>query len=107
MRRRVDCEHRFVDPKTGRTMLPFVNVLAEAGKSTAMTLGRRYVCSTCRRIIDLRVRARLPLPEAPIDTRTMDIPFIDWTELEEQPQEVAWSVRQPAVASRVRHASAL
>ena len=105
MRHREDCNHRYIDPRSGREVLPFVNVMADAGKSAAMTLGRRYVCASCRKIIDLRARGRLPMPEVPIDTRTPDVPFIDWTELEEQPQELVWgaaksSPREPRVAMR-------
>ena len=97
MRHREDCNHRYIDPRSGREVLPFVNVMAEAGKTAAMTLGRRYVCASCRKIIDLRARGHLALPEAPIDTRTMDVPFIDWTELEEQPETIDWSrSRSPA-----------
>ena len=88
-------------------MLPFVNVMAEPGETMAMTLGRRYVCASCRKIIDLRARGRLSLPEPPVDTRTMDVPFVDWTELEEQPGEVAWGERPPARRAEPRRAAAL
>ena len=98
MQHRKDCSHRYIDSRSGREVLPFVNVMAESGKTAAMTLGRRYVCVCCRKIIDLRARRHLVLPEAPIDARRMDAPFIDWTKLEEQPRAVGW--RRPRAAGR-------
>jgi hypothetical protein len=80
-----DCRHQFVDARTHRPVLPFVNVLALPGTSAAMTRGRRYRCAACDRIIDLTVRAKLALPEAPIDTRTVD-PFGDWLQTLESPE---------------------
>jgi hypothetical protein len=107
MQHRVDCSHRYIDPRSGREVLPFVNVMAEPGRTAAMTLGRRYVCASCRKIIDLRARGRLALPEAPIDTRTMDVPFIDWTELDEQPRGSAYGQRRTASRSERQRAAAL
>jgi hypothetical protein len=66
------CEHDFVDVHTGRHALPLVNVLAPPGKSQTMTRGRKYRCARCDKILDLRPRARLPLPERPTDNRIGD-----------------------------------
>jgi hypothetical protein len=66
------CEHEFIDASTGAPVEPIVNVFADAGRAACMTLGRKYRCVHCRRIVDLRARARLPLPESPLDSRTLD-----------------------------------
>jgi hypothetical protein len=69
MRRDPDCEHKFVDPKSGQLVLPIVNVLAAPGSSGAMTPGRVYCCLLCDRMIDLRARRHLRMPEQPLDLR--------------------------------------
>jgi hypothetical protein len=66
------CQHEFVDAKTGVAVAPLVNVFADADGAGCMTLGRKYRCMHCTRIVDLRARARLPLPERPVDSRTLE-----------------------------------
>ena len=67
-----NCQHEFIDVKTRSPVAALVNVLAAAGTPGCMTLGRKYRCERCDRIIDLRHRGRLALPETPVDSRTVD-----------------------------------
>ena len=107
MRNRSACQHQFVDDRSGNAVLPMVNVLATPGESSAMTVGRKYRCLACQRIIDLRVRGYLALPEAPLDTRPID-PFANWrrtgpeTSDEREPTERG---RREPVTSRPRAAA--
>lgn len=87
-----NCEHTFIDARTGRQVLPVVNVLAPPENRFTMTPGRVYCCTRCDRVIDLRARRRLALPEQPLDLRPIDAfeqpldlrpidpfdPFADW-----------------------------
>ena len=61
------CQHEFVDAKSGVAVPAIVNVFADADAS-CMTLGHKYRCVHCTRVVDLRFRARLPLPEVPVDS---------------------------------------
>ena len=90
------CAHKFVDPRTGTLMLPVVNALAAPGTTVAMTPGRVYCCILCDRVIDLRARLRLPLPEAPIDLRPID-ELPDWL-LFDDDEDDATSANEPAPA---------
>ena len=92
------CAQKYVDPRTGTRMLPVVNALAAPGTTLAMTPGRVYCCILCDRVIDLRARLRLPLPEAPIDLRPVD-ELPDWLLFDDDDDD-AGAANGPAVAAR-------